>query len=151
MFDELYENIGGKIKNCAKWIFVIGLISSILIGIVVLAALGVEYGWWGHLVIVLCPIFSLVGSWILYAFGEMVEDVHEMRNKYLLLAKKTAICEVEEKDKKATDNAPKLREFVIPLYNKKHKCYECPSCGCTLKKGQSVCLCSKGLDWSNID
>ena len=97
MFDELYENIGGKIKNCAKCIFVIGLISSILIGIVVLAALGVEYGWWGLLVILLCPIFSLVGSWILYAFGEMVEDVHAIRSKYYPRAEEIALLESEEK------------------------------------------------------
>ena len=37
MFDKLYKNIGGKIKNCAKWILVIEAIAAIIVGIILLS------------------------------------------------------------------------------------------------------------------
>ena len=36
MLDNLYENIGGKIKNWAKWIFIIEAIGAIITGLVLL-------------------------------------------------------------------------------------------------------------------
>ena len=37
MSQNLYENIGGKIKNWSKWIFIIEAISAIIGGIVLMA------------------------------------------------------------------------------------------------------------------
>ncbi|MDY5940028.1 MAG: hypothetical protein SPJ23_00045 [Eubacteriales bacterium] len=81
MLDNLYENIGGKIKNLAKWIFIIEAIGSIIAGLVLLFT-DEDLILYGLLTLVCGPIFAWVGSWILYAFGELVEDTHAIRNEY---------------------------------------------------------------------
>ena len=78
MLDSLYDNIGGKIKNWAKWIFVIETISAILAFIVLLAN---ELVLPGFLTLICGPIIAWVSTWILYAFGQLVADVHALRNK----------------------------------------------------------------------
>ena len=79
MLDILYENIGGKIKNWAKWMFIVEAIGAIITGLVFLIDWGFEYGWWALFIIFFGPIVAWVGSWILYAFGELAEDVHAIR------------------------------------------------------------------------
>ena len=81
MLDNLYENIGGKIKNCAKGIFIIEAIGSIIAGVVLLFT-DEDLILYGLLTLVCGQIVAWVGSWILYAFGELVEDTHAIRNEY---------------------------------------------------------------------
>lgn len=105
MLDNLYENIGGKIKIWAKWIFIIEAIGAIITGICFLADRGFEEGWWALIIIVCGPIVALVSTWILYAFGELVEDIHDMSNapqmknidRNLQLLANSIIREAEEK------------------------------------------------------
>ena len=80
MLDSLYEDIGGKIKNLAKWIFIVEAIGAIITGLVFLFT-DEDFILYGLLIMILGPIVAWVGSWILYAFGELVEDVHAMRNE----------------------------------------------------------------------
>ena len=81
MLDNLYENIGSKIKNWAKVIFIIEAIGSIIAGLVLLFT-DEDLILYGLLTLVCGPIVAWVGSWILYAFGELVEDTHAIRNEY---------------------------------------------------------------------
>ena len=75
MLDILYENIGQKLKSWAKWIFIIEAITAIISGIVLLF---VEYFFLvGLLTIFIGPIAAWVSSWLLYAFGELVEKTCE--------------------------------------------------------------------------
>ena len=78
MLDTLYENIGEKIKNWAKWIFIIEAISAVISGFVLI---GNDDGVTGVIVLLAGPFVAWVGSWLLYAFGQVVEDVHALRNK----------------------------------------------------------------------
>ena len=80
MLDNLYENIGSKIKNWAKWIFVIEAIGAVITGLVLLFT-DEDLILYGPLTAICGPIVAYVSSWILYAFGELVEDVHAMRDK----------------------------------------------------------------------
>ncbi len=75
MLDDLYENIGGKIKNWAKWIFIVEVIGAIITGIILLSEAKYDeiFILYGLLTIICGPIVAYVGSWILYAFGELVE------------------------------------------------------------------------------
>ena len=82
MFDNLYKNIGEKIKGWAKWVFIIGAISSII------GALGILFSaedvWMfivGLLTLVVGPLVAWVSSWLLYAFGQITDDLHAMRTK----------------------------------------------------------------------
>ena len=93
MLDKLYENIGGKIKGLAKFIFVIGALGPILIGFCLLCG--------GLVLIGLCTmvcgsIFAWIGSWILYAFGELVSDTHAVRNKLDPIDETTYAYDYEE-------------------------------------------------------
>lgn len=82
MLDNLYENIGGKIKSWAKGIFIVESIGFIIGGIV-LALTASDYDdpmfIFGILTVFLGPFMAWVGSWLMYAFGELVEDVGIIR------------------------------------------------------------------------
>ena len=68
-----YDNIGGKIKGWAKWIFAIEAIAAVIAGIVIMVenegAILV-----GLLVIIFGPIVAWVSSWLLYGFGQLIEN-----------------------------------------------------------------------------
>ncbi len=83
MLDYLYENIGVKIKGLAKAIFILGAVASIITGLT-LATDGGLLLTIGLLVIILGPIISFVFSWVLYAFGELVDDIHNLNNDCIL-------------------------------------------------------------------
>lgn len=83
MFDFLYQNIGSKIKIWAKWIFIIEALGSIITGLSMLIAStdGDDYlFFWSLVPLCVGPIVAFVSTWILYAFGELVEDTHAIRN-----------------------------------------------------------------------
>ena len=112
MLDNLYDNIGGKIKNWAKWIFIIEAIGAIITGLVFLFS--GSYTMLGLLILIFGPIIAWVGSWILYTFGELVEDVHLIRCKT-----------VSEINKPACDNkVDTTAEPIITIdEEQKHKLY----------------------------
>lgn len=169
MFDNLYENIGGKIKNWAKWIFIFEAIGAVIAGLVLLFT-DEDLILYGFLTAICGPIVAYVSSWILYAFGELVEDMHAMRDKEGTAkevnakreaemkakyeAKKKAKREAEEQSKREMEEnidnfVPNPSKTVIP--NKYEDSYSCPKCGCTLKFGQKECLCSWQMDWSKYN
>ena len=76
MLDNLYKNIGGKIKSLAKWSFVVEAIGSVIAGLALMEDLDET----AILLIVGGPIVAWVGSWILYALGEMVSALVELKD-----------------------------------------------------------------------
>ncbi len=76
----MFSNIGGKIMAAAKVLCWLGIIASIIIGIVFFWAAseayndGTLFAVFGVLVIVLGSIMSWVGSFFLYGFGQLVEN-----------------------------------------------------------------------------
>ena len=80
MLDNLYENIGDKIKNWAKWMFIVEAIGAIISGFV-LMGIDEDLSLYGLLALVCGPIVALVSSWTLFAFGQLVEDVRTIRDK----------------------------------------------------------------------
>lgn len=64
----MYDEIGGKIKTLAKVIAWVGIIVSVVVGIVTIST-GV-----GILVLVLGPLFSWLSTLVLYGFGQLVEN-----------------------------------------------------------------------------
>ena len=75
----IFGNIGGKIKALAKAIYGIGIVVSVLSGFIMFMSGmdmrnggGLVFG--GILVMTLGAIFSWVGSFITYGFGELVEN-----------------------------------------------------------------------------
>ena len=97
----MYDNIGGKIKSLAVWTFIGEAIGSIIAGFILMAEVDVLY----ILLVIFGPLVAWVSSWILYAFGEMVEDIHAMRNKITPASVQDAIDEANRQ--KANDAAIK--------------------------------------------
>ncbi len=68
----MWENIGSKLQKLAKVVCWIGIILSVIGGIVMItqnqAVLGIVY-------IILGPLFSWIGSWTMYGLGLVVENV----------------------------------------------------------------------------
>ena len=73
MLDNLYSNIGSKIKNWAKWVFIVEAIASVIGAICMMAS--AEDSWMlvvGMIVLVVGPLIAWVSSWLLYGFGEII-------------------------------------------------------------------------------
>ncbi len=72
MLEKLYENIGGKIKSWAVWIFIAEAISAIITGLILMATS--EYLLLsGLLTVIFGPFIAFVSSLTLYGFGELIE------------------------------------------------------------------------------
>ena len=90
-----YDNIGGKIKGLAKAAFIVEAISAVLSGFV-MVILGIDDFFetnlilYGILTMILGPIVAWVGSWLLYAFGELVENSTSLNRKIPDMAKPAA-------------------------------------------------------------
>ena len=76
----MYDNIGRKLKDLATGIFIIEAIGAVIGGIVLVTE---EYFVWGLLTIIFGPIVAWFSSWLLYAFGELVEDVSRLRKHFI--------------------------------------------------------------------
>ena len=84
----MFDNIGGKIKGLAKFICWVGIIASIILGIIIISGAGTSYGRYrytdsgmvvlGIITIVAGSILSWIGSFVLYGFGELVENSSEL-------------------------------------------------------------------------
>ena len=68
-----YNNIGGKIKGLAKAAFIVEAIAAVLSGIVMFIE-DDDMFLMAVLVAVVGPIVAWVGSWLLYGFGQLIEN-----------------------------------------------------------------------------
>ena len=139
MLDNLYENIGSKIKNWAKWIFVIEAIGAVITGLVLLFT-DEDLILYGLLTLVCGPIVAWVGSWILYAFGELVEDVHAVRDKISPIFKPIVKNETEQKQPQVKIN-PNVTNKETPTFQKSietnSNCTEVPQQNISQKEAEA--------------
>ena len=87
----MFNNIGGKIKGLAKVLCWVGIIVSVLVGILLIASPSGGSGYSGFtdsativlgiLTIIVGSISSWVGSFVLYGFGELVENSSAIKNE----------------------------------------------------------------------
>ena len=69
----MYDNIGGKIKGLAKVSFILAAIAEVITGIALMATSEYLVGY-GLLVMVVGPIVAWISSWLLYGFGQLIEN-----------------------------------------------------------------------------
>ena len=67
----MYDKIGGKIKTLTKALTILGIVASVIYGIVLLSLGQV----WGIIYILIMPFLIWAGSFVLYGFGELIEKV----------------------------------------------------------------------------
>lgn len=80
----MFNNIGGKIKGLAKFMCWLGIILSVIIGILLIMSATNRNGYYrstdsatvvyGIIVIVVGSLLSWIGSFVLYGFGELVDN-----------------------------------------------------------------------------
>ena len=75
----MFDNIGSKIKTVAATIAWLGIIGSVIIGIVMIA----ESLLVGLLVIIVGSLSSWVSSFTLYGFGQLIENTDIISSKYI--------------------------------------------------------------------
>ncbi len=97
MLENLYANIGNKIKGLAKAAFIVEAIGAIVTGLVLLFT-DEELILYGFLTLICGPIIAWVSSWILYAFGELVEKTCDNQSNTNMIVKL-----LKEKDNKKTN------------------------------------------------
>lgn len=97
-----YHNIGGKLKGLAKATFIVEAILSLIAGIAMMAE-DEDLIATGFFTIIVGVLVAYVASWLLYAFGELVEDVSLLRGKV-----------VGEKNVTYVQQAPYANTYAAP-------------------------------------
>ena len=76
MFNFLFDNIGGKIKKLVVIIFAIMVVCFLCVGIALCTSS--RGGTLPGVLVMICgPIISWISSWLLYAFGDLVENISD--------------------------------------------------------------------------
>lgn len=80
---RMYHNIGEKVCKLAKICGIFGVL-CIIGGLIFLVGLVFESEDWAWPIacgVILYGVLSIIGSWPLYAFGQITNDIHAMRTK----------------------------------------------------------------------
>jgi len=125
----MFDNIGGKIKTLAIAVCWIGIIGSVIAGIVMIAD-DEDMLLYGLLSILGGPLFSWVGSFALYGFGQLVENSDRSNELLYELTHYTRrLSEKQEGSVDVTENAKNgSRSWYCPkcgTHNKGGRCYKC--------------------------
>ncbi len=88
-----FDNIGGKIKNLAKWscwitILLTWIAAPIAFFVLVSDEWTAEFCWIPLVGAIVGPVLVWVESWVLYAFGEFVEKTADNENNTRQILKK---------------------------------------------------------------
>jgi DNA-directed RNA polymerase subunit M/transcription elongation factor TFIIS len=76
-----YDNIGNKIKGLAQMTFVVEAIAAVITGIALMAS-DEDLILYGLLVLIAGPIIAWVSSWLLYGFGQLIENSDIIAEEY---------------------------------------------------------------------
>lgn len=97
----MFNNIGGKIKSLAKIVCWLGIISCIISGLPLILTKQQPLVLVGIWIAVVGSLFSWISSFILYGFGELVE------NSAIIAAKSKLSHSSKKQTAPAKTNAPK--------------------------------------------
>lgn len=137
----MYENIGKKIKGLAGFLAAAGIILSIIIGIVqIVTAVKLSkyssYGistvqtatvWSGILTIILGSVASVVSTYVLYGFGQLVESAQNIEREIVQRPIQKVLS--EEKPGNPTNTAQSASEPE----------WSCPKCLCINPLSAAAC------------
>ena len=139
--DNLYSNIGTKIKNFVKWCFLVETIAIVIGGFILLLTSIEEIGGVALIVVPVAAavsiLVSFVLSWIAYAFGDLVENANETRICTAKIHEK--LCRPEETKKEVP--APKKLQFSKQDNRKTDGKWKCPQCHWINTEKDTECVC----------
>ena len=100
----MFENIGKKIKNLASIICWIGIIASVIIGLILFNS-SVSAG---LITIIAGSLISWIGSFFMYGFGEIVESSINTSEKIDILTNLYTINQENNPSRKKDDEIQNL-------------------------------------------
>ena len=134
----MFDNIGGKLKGLAYFLCSVGIISSLITGIVIITT--EKEGLIGILTIVLGALFSWISSWITYAIGEIAENTAMIRRE----GGQTYVKSYETGERSEQHRMASF--FKSTATNDSSRQRYCPHCGETVQS--SICeMCGKKNDF----
>ena len=134
----MFNNVGGKIKGVAIVYFIIGFISSFIGGILLISEGGELAGLIGLLVLFLGILSSLVVSWFLYAYGEIVDILKDIKET----------TQRQTKVLMSMNQKPLQNKTTEPVQNSQPKNYYCTKCGKEIDQNTKFCPnCGQQFDW----
>ena len=112
LFD--FNDIGKKIKHLAKWlcwveIILIWIASLIALGVLLANEFTQKLFWVPLLTALIAPLIIWIKSWLAYAFGDMVDNIACLRQKFCA----EDIAETTEKIKTERKNETKGKDVEI--------------------------------------
>lgn len=114
----MFKNIGKKIKTLAKVICIVGIVASVILGIsMILTSTQTGYGIIiGIVYLLLGPLFSWIGSFALFGFGELIDN-----------------------SKKSLDIQKQILEKIGEKQTANKKAWKCSKCGFDVSNDYSYC------------
>ena len=130
----MFDNIGDKIKTLAKVSTVLGIVISVIYGIVLMVS-DEDLIFVGFLVMILGSLLSCIGSFTLYGFGEMINQLEYSNSNskkiYDLLNKKDniSINSISQQVEKAKEPQKSEHKWLCNSCGKLRDKSPCPYCG----------------------
>ena len=128
----MFDNIGDKIKTLAKVSTVLGIVISVIYGIVLMVS---DLIFVGFLVMILGSLLFWISSFTLYGFGEMINQLEYSNSNskkiYDLLNKKYSISinSISQQVEKAKEPQESEHKWLCDSCGKLRDKSPCPYCG----------------------
>lgn len=134
----MFDNIGDNLKGAAYFLCTVGIISSLITGMIIIIT--EKEVLIGILTIVLGALFSWISSCITYAIGEIAENTAQIRRESSLTYAKLYGTEERSEQHRMTS------VFESTATNDSSRQRYCPHCGETVQS--SICeMCGKKNDF----
>lgn len=75
----MFDNIGGKIKFLAKVTCILEALAGVIYGFIILVG---DTNFLGLLIMFFSPLVAWVASWLLYGFGQLIENSDIIAERY---------------------------------------------------------------------
>lgn len=134
-----YENIGNKIKGLAQMAFVVEAIAAVITGIALMAS-DEDLILYGLLVLIAGPIIAWVSSWLLYGFGQLIENSDIIAEEYNRKNEKHEKVVEKNKERKQEQRKKAIKATIVNPEISEDEFIDitCPNCKAELSftKGQ---------------
>ena len=148
-FDNLFDNVGVKIQKIQKIFFWIILSITFITGfaLFIIALNEIEKLWWLALLAPIIIVVGVISAWLsvifMYAFGQLVDDVHTLRIKSEM---NNNSCLNEEPEHNKSFFEKEANEIYCETENEKEnevEEFECLKCKKTIlvNKNQNIVTC----------
>jgi hypothetical protein len=149
----MFDNIGGKIKTLAKIICWLGIIISVISGMVLIGISGLV----SVLTIIAGSLTSWIGSFSLYGFGELIEKTTEIaeNTRYINIdigSKKTNAKSILVSDGSGQEASGENAVRVTPIYERYPLMFKFQEIKCLEHEGSGRCqICFKRDDLTRYE